>query len=115
MLPAPAIRNGVRRMRADVIKLISRGYEKNEYGVERPVETERLIYCHVGGITRSEFFEAGRNGLNPDFVFYVFFGDYNGESICEYNGKRYAVYRTYNDSVHDRMELYVQREGGTNG
>lgn len=102
-------------MRADVLKLISQNYTKDEYGVDRPVETEREVYCYVGGITRSEFFEAGRNGLNPEFVFYVFFGDYANERVCEYHGDRYAIYRTYFDSIHDRLELYAQREGGVNG
>ena len=52
--------------------------------------------CQVDSVTRSEFFEAGRNGLNPEFVFRVFFGDYEGgERLVEYRGKRYSIYRTY--------------------
>ena len=68
----------------------------------------------VSSVIRAEFFDAGRNGLNPEYVFTMFFGDYNGERIVEYNGKRYAVYRTYHART-DIIELYVQREGGVNG
>ena len=70
--------------------------------------------CYVDSVTRSEFFDAGRNGLNPEFVFRVFFADYEGESILEYNGNRYGIYRTYNNAS-DEVELYAERKGGTNG
>jgi hypothetical protein len=69
--------------------------------------------CQVDSITRAEFFEGGRNGLNPEFKFTMFFGDYSGESIVEYQGKTYAVYRTYLRRT-DIIELYVERKGGTN-
>jgi hypothetical protein len=68
----------------------------------------------VGSITQSEFYEGGRNGLNPEYRFTVFFADYEDETIIEYKGKRYAVYRTYL-ARNDRLELYVERKGGTNG
>jgi hypothetical protein len=68
----------------------------------------------VGSITQSEFYEGGRNGLNPEYRFTVFFADYEDETIIEYKGKRYSVYRTYLPR-NDRLELYVERKGGTNG
>jgi hypothetical protein len=43
----------------------------------------------------------------------VFFGDYDGERLLEYNGKRYGIYRTYHGRG-DQIELYVERKGGTN-
>jgi hypothetical protein len=51
--------------------------------------------------------------LNPEFKFTMFFGDYSVESIVEYQGKTYAVYRTYLRRT-DIIELYVERKGGTN-
>lgn len=98
----------------DVIKLVSRTYAKNEYGVPEPTETKREVYATVSSITRAEFFDAGRNGLNPSFMFRVFAGDYNAESILEYDGNRYGIYRTYRTD-DDYMELYAERKGGTNG
>lgn len=100
--------------RTDVILLISETYEADANGVEQPVRVSRQVYCQVNSITRAEFFDAGRSGLNPEYMFTMFFGDYDGESIVEYAGKRYAVYRTYLGR-NDTLELYVQREGGTNG
>lgn len=100
--------------RTDVIQLLRETFEQDENGVERPVTESRPVYVQVNSITRSEYFEAGRSGLNPEFMFSMFFGDYAGETIVEYAGKRYAVYRTY-QGRNDTLELYVQREGGTNG
>lgn len=100
--------------RSDVIKLIKVTTSQNAYGVHEKTETSREVFCHVGSVTRSEFFEGGRNGLNPEYVFTVFFDDYDDETIVEYYGKRYAIYRTYM-SLNDELELYAQREGGVNG
>lgn len=99
----------------DVIKLITQSYATNDYGVQVPTESERSIFCKVSNVTRAEFFQAGRNGLNPSYTFAVFVGDYDGERLVEYQGLRYAIYRTYHAQESDYLELYVQREGGTNG
>lgn len=58
-------------------------------------------------------FEAGRNGLNPEWRFNVFAGDYQGETVVEYHGATYSIYRTYEND--DYIELYVERKGGTDG
>ena len=101
--------------RSDTIRLISVTYSKDAHGIQRAAESEpREVMCQVNSVTRNEFFEAGRNGLNPEYVFRVFFGDYDGERIVEYKGKRYGVYRTYHGR-NDMMELYAERKGGTTG
>jgi len=101
--------------RSDVLKLIGQSYERDDNGVMQLVDTtEREIFCQVESITRNEFFEAGRNGLNPEYKFLIFFGDYQNERVVEYDEKRYAVYRTFRGK-NDIIELYVERQGGTNG
>lgn len=100
----------------DVLTLISDVWVKNKYGVEQPSPepTRKEVFCECHSINRNEFFEAGRNGLNPQFEFTMFAGDYNGETLVEYRGQSYAVYRTYKTD-DDYIELYVERRGGTNG
>ena len=101
--------------RSDVIYLIGSTKTQDANGVWQITPTRRKVYCNVGSITRSEFFEAGRNGLNPELVFdRVFFGDYQGEEVAEYNGKTYSIYRVFRGST-DYLELYAERKGGTNG
>lgn len=99
----------------DVLILHQVTYSKNAYGISVKEVTEKQIFCRYESITRAEFFSAGRNGLNPSLVFTVFAGDYNGETSLTFHGENYAVYRTYNVPGTDDLELYAQREGGTNG
>ena len=99
----------------DVITLISETLTLNDYGVRVPTEVKREVFCKVGTITRSEFFDGGRAGLNPEMRFDIFGADYNGEEVCEWRGKRYAIYRTSHYESEDYLELYVERKGGTNG
>ena len=101
-------------MRNDVMYLIAREYAMDDNGIRRPVETERKVFCDVSSIGAKEFFDAGRNGINPQLRFVVFAHDYKDETIVKYNGERYSVYRTYR-SHNDTIELYVERKGGTNG
>lgn len=100
--------------RSNVIYLISETQTQDAQGVWRKTYNRRKVYCDVRSVTANEFFEGGRNGLNPEFQFTVFAPDYEGERIVEFNGQTYAVYRTYLERT-DTLELYVQREGGTNG
>ena len=100
--------------RLNVIKLISITQTQDTYGVWRETLAYRQVYCRVQSVSRSEFFEAGRSGLNPEFVFTVFFGDYDGETLLEFDGKTYSIYRTYH-TRSNMMELYAERKGGSNG
>ena len=110
----------------DVINLVEQNgyYDKNK--VYRTQRTSRQVFAKVESINRSEFFNAGRIGLNPQLLFRVFKGDYNGESIVEYNGRIYSVYRTFDSQqsnfrnsekelLSDYIELYTERKVGTDG
>lgn len=114
----------------DVIFLISDGGYYDALKVYHKQETRRQVFAKVNSVTRSEFFQGGRNGLNPQLVFSVFQGDYNGERIIEYQGVRYGVYRTYLGSKNtyvgpntssrqelqsDYIELYVEKKVGADG
>lgn len=100
--------------RSDVVKLIKVITARDEYGVYQKTEEAREVYCSVDSVTQTEFFEGGRNGLNPEYRITLFRYDYDDESVVEYDGKRYGVYRTYHGK-DDTLELYVERKGGVNG
>lgn len=100
--------------RSTPIKLIATTYTRDENGVQQRTETARTVYAAVESVTASEFFEGGRNGLKPEYRFTMFKYDYTGEPIVQYEGRRYAVYRTYNGR-NDTIELYTEEKGGTNG
>lgn len=99
--------------RSDIVTLVTYSRTQDELGVWRSTPTERQVFCSVDSVTREEYFEGGRNGLNPEYRITMFFGDYNGEDTVVYNGTAYGVYRTYHAKT-DELELYVERKGGVN-
>lgn len=100
--------------RSDIVNLYTDTITYDDYGVARKQRTAKEVFCKVDSVTRAEFFEAGRQGLNPEYRVTMFFGDYNGEAVLGYKGRLYSVYRTYQAKT-DVIELYVERQGGTNG
>ena len=99
---------------SNVMYLITETSTQDEIGQYVSVEAKRMVYCDVRWAARAEWFEAGRNGFQPSFVFVMFQHDYQGEKILEYNGQRYGIYRTYVAS-NERIELYTEAKGGIHG
>lgn len=99
--------------RSDIVTLYADSVTYDEYGVAKKQRSGRDVYCKVDSVTRAEFFDAGRSGLNPEYRITMFFGDYEGEVLVGYNNRIYSVYRTYQAKT-DIIELYVERRTGTN-
>ena len=95
---------------SDVLTLVSQTITVDAYGNESAKEAERTVLCEVDSISQTEFYAAANTELNPEYRFTIFFGDYQGEEICKFNGQRYAIYRTYRTG--DNLELYVERKIG---
>ncbi len=97
--------------RSKVIYLISEQFEPDLMNIYEPSEVKRKVFAQVDSVTGREWFEGGRNGLNPELRIRMFRPDYNGEQILEYNSVRYEIYRTY-ETRDDGIDLYVQRRVG---
>lgn len=97
--------------RSAVVYLISETWSQDSYGVSVASESRKKIYAQVDSVTASEWFEGGRNGLNPEYRFRIYRFEYNGEEILEYKGKRYTIYRTYSPR-DDALELYAEKRKG---
>lgn len=92
------------------------GRTQDAKGVWRTTgEESRTIFARMDDVSRSEFFAAGQYGMRAEFRFIVAPIEYAGEAVCEWDGKRYAIYRTYHVPGTDDLELYVQREAGVTG
>lgn len=92
--------------RQDVLILI--GEIPKAHGVfDQVQEPRRRVYCQVRSVGYNEFYQARAHGLNPTFVFVLAdTAEYKNEKICEYNGVRYRIVRTYVD--RQRIELTVE-------
>lgn len=94
----------------DVLTLIAQTVATDQYGNETYTDVESTVFCEVDSITQSEFYQAANTELNPEYKFTIFFGDYDGQPLVDYNGVRYAIYRTYRTG--DNLELYAERKVG---
>ena len=95
-------------MRADVIDLIKE--TASAHGVHDAVtETARTVYCTVQSVTRSEYYNALNQGIQPEYVFKLALAeDYEGERVVRYKGKKYRVVRTYM-TADDGIEITCER------
>lgn len=100
--------------RTTPVTLVAEDFTENEFGVLTRTTSEREIYADVQSVGAKEWFEGGRNGLNPEYKLRVFGPDYNGEEIVKIFGKAYTIYRTYQTRT-DTLELYVERKQGNAG
>lgn len=97
--------------RSSVAYLVVDSYAQNEFGVMEKTTTRYKVFVNVTSVTGQEWFEGGRNGLNPQYRFTLFSHDYHGEKVIEYQGVQYTIYRTYLRNV-DEIELYTEKRKG---
>lgn len=83
----------------------------NDYKQEVTTETQSQIFAKKKSVSRTEFYNGGKAGLQPKFRLKTAVIDYNGELVVELDGVRYGIYRTYNVS-EDYIELYCEKKGG---
>lgn len=95
----------------DVIFLITETMAQDEHHVLTATETKRQVFCTVSSVGMREIANASQMGIQPEYQFSVFTGDYSNERIVEYHGERYTVYRTY--QAGDKVELYCQTRRGS--
>ncbi|EFV01869.1 putative phage head-tail adaptor [Pseudoramibacter alactolyticus ATCC 23263] len=97
--------------RSSVVTLVGKTHERDANGVLRAKTTEREVFCEITSVTGNEWFEGGRNGLNPSYRLILFAPDYRDEETVKIEGVAYKVYRTYR-TKNDNIELYVERRKG---
>lgn len=77
-------------------------------------ETETTeIFCDLRSVTRSEFYSAAHNGLQPSLILWISHAaDYNDEKLVRVDGNLYSVIRSYRAPDSDAVELTLQAEIG---
>lgn len=97
--------------RSVVIYLITNTPYQDNLGIWQDKESERKVFAEVQSVTSNEWFEGGRNGLNPALRFKMFLYDYQGEKVIKFNDTYYTIYRTYVDR-NELIELYTEIKKG---
>lgn len=78
----------------------------------------REVFCRMASIGQREYYEAQAVDVYPECKFILAdYLDYDNERLCEHDGQRYRVLRTYRTG--QELELVVARasaeEGGVYG
>lgn len=77
-------------------------------------EIIRRVFCRVASIGQKEFYEASARDFYPEVKFILAdYLEYNGEQLCEYDGRRYRVLRTYR--AGQELEIVVVRASAEEG
>lgn len=70
--------------------------------------TKRVVLCGLRSIGQAEFYQANAVDIHPEGKFILAdYLDYDGETLVDWNGKRYRVLRTYRTG--QELELTVVR------
>lgn len=100
--------------RASTIDLLKKTYTTDDMGQKLYTTESKTVYATITSISRAEwvsYSQTGRQGLVPAYVATVFFGDYEGENECVYDGQTYGIYRTY-ERDDEQVELYLEKKAG---
>lgn len=81
---------------SDVISLVDYVVTEDADGYETTVEHLTEVKCDSGnGVTRTEFYEAMKAGMELTAAFEMWACDYGGQKVIEHRGKRYKVERSF--------------------
>lgn len=94
------------------ITLISETSTIDDIGQEAVTETKSTVMGNIRSVSRSEWFDAGANDINAEYVVTVYDFEYADQTVAEINGTRYGIYRTYRAANSDIIELYLEKKGG---
>ena len=81
-------------------------------------DVTREVFCRMASIGQREYYEAQAVDVYPECKFILAdYLEYDNERLCEYDGQRYRVLRTYRTG--QELEIVVARasaeEGGVYG
>lgn len=80
----------------DVLSLISATSVTDAAGYKTNSENSRdIIGTFSQGINRTEFYEGMKAGISLSAEAEIWQIDYQGERLCEFEGRRYKIIRTY--------------------
>lgn len=69
-----------------------------------------VLVRRARSIYANEFYQAAAQGLKPAAVLVLFFADYEGEKVLEWEGKIYTVTRTYRSPDSDDLEITIEEK-----
>ncbi len=90
-----------------VISLVATLPTYDEIGQLVPYETKTDVIAEMRSVSMTEWTNASQLGLQAEYEAIIWADEYNQQEFVDINGRRYHVYRTYENG--DRVELYLER------
>lgn len=86
-------------------------YTQDDLGEWVETASDVNVFAYVSSVSMSEFYQAGMQGMKPEYRFLIWQTEYEGEETLKYNDVIYTIYRTY---LRDdgRIELYTTLRKG---
>lgn len=75
---------------------------------------KRDVFAEFTSAQQSEFFQASAAGLAADGTVLVWAFEYHGENVLQFDGQRFAIYRTYLPPGAKKIELHYGHQVGPN-
>lgn len=96
---------------SEQISLITKKIIPDKIGNQKSEKVKRTIYCNQESVGQDEYYKAAQSGMSPKIRIVVRPYEYQEERLAEYNGKVYAVYRTFQRKPEE-LELYLTEKAG---
>lgn len=91
--------------------LVSVELSENDYGEVTETEILSTLWCAEFPVMSNEFYNARENGIKAQKLLCVHTGEYKGQLLVDYQGKRYSIYRIFPRSDL-KTELYCAERIG---
>lgn len=95
-------------MRTEELILVKKTYIPDAIGNEIEATIERVVFCEVKSISRTEFYQAAQANLKPRAAFIIYGFEYDNEDTVIYNGIKYKVIKSYKINEND-LELTCEK------
>lgn len=95
----------------DRITLVSLAPPKTDAGGNYLPQAEagrRMVFADKMSIGTNEIYQSQQAGIAVELKFKVYTAEFNGETLVEYAGKRYRVFRTWATPNGEYTELTLQ-------
>ncbi len=100
------------------VELVSETFIEDDIGQMIATPSYREVFADKKSIMQNEFFLAGQTDIKPSACFIIRQIDYKDETKirypADYTGKIYTIYRTYETTKNEMIELYCEVRSGAN-
>lgn len=74
------------------------------------IKESQVVYAQRLSITQNEYYSSRNSGFEPELCIKVHCFEYNQERFCTIGDIKYEIYRTYQKTGSEFVELYLKSD-----